>query len=319
MTFEELGIALRTEREKRNLHLEDAANKLKINPRQLRALEEGDINALPHAAYARGFIRSYANWLGWSMEEIQEALANLDGTPAQPSKKQEASYIEMPEKSEKSSHKSVIFLVILLLLAGGAYWGWENGKLDWLVSMVKNKGHTDVPLQSADTYIAEKDANRALQSEASLALSTNSEKENTQKNYTLPVPGNSPADLPQPVRAIAPDSNINENPSPSENLIEKAVTESESARTEQAQEPATHKLVITAIEECWVHSNADKTDTRQFSLRKGDTFALTFTKNLELKLGNAGGVRLRYDGEDLPAPGSSGQVRTLVFPPKVAQ
>ena len=63
MTFEELGASLRAEREKRGLRLDDAANKLKINPRQLRALENGDMAALPHAAYARGFIRSYANWL----------------------------------------------------------------------------------------------------------------------------------------------------------------------------------------------------------------------------------------------------------------
>ena len=74
-------------------------------------------------------------------------------------------------------------------------------------------------------------------------------------------------------------------------------------------------LIITPTEECWIHSNADKTDTRQFSLHKGDTFALTFSKSLELKLGNAGGVRLRYDGEDLPPAGQSGQVRNLVFPP----
>ena len=80
-------------------------------------------------------------------------------------------------------------------------------------------------------------------------------------------------------------------------------------------QPGTHKLIITATEECWIHSSADKTDTRQFSLRKGDTFALTFSKSLELKLGNAGGVRLRYDGEELPQAGQSGQVRNLTFPP----
>ena len=86
-----------------------------------------------------------------------------------------------------------------------------------------------------------------------------------------------------------------------------------------ALSPGQHKVIITATEECWIHSNADNTDTRQFSLRKGDTFALTFTKSLELKLGNAGGVRIRYNGEDMPAPGQSGQVRTLTFPPSARQ
>lgn len=44
-------------------------------------------------------------------------------------------------------------------------------------------------------------------------------------------------------------------------------------------------------------------------MRKGDTFALTFNKSLELKLGNAGGVRLRYDGEELPQAGYGRAVR----------
>ncbi|MEG6594164.1 DUF4115 domain-containing protein, partial [Desulfovibrio sp. 1188_IL3213] len=87
------------------------------------------------------------------------------------------------------------------------------------------------------------------------------------------------------------------------------------AGTERPAVAGPHKVIITATEECWVHSSADNTDTRQFSLRKGDTFALTFSKSLELKLGNAGGVRIRYDGEELPPVGGSGQVRTLTFPP----
>jgi cytoskeleton protein RodZ len=74
-------------------------------------------------------------------------------------------------------------------------------------------------------------------------------------------------------------------------------------------------LVVTALAECWVHSTADNTETRQFSLRKGDTFALTFSKKLVLRLGNAGGVRIRLDGQDLAPPGEVGQVKTLTFPP----
>ena len=100
-----------------------------------------------------------------------------------------------------------------------------------------------------------------------------------------------------------------------------ATAASSAAPAAQADETpvGVHKLIITATEECWIHSSADKTDTRQFSLHKGDTFALTFSKSLELKLGNAGGVRLRYDGEDLPPAGQSGQVRNLAFPPSDRQ
>ncbi len=78
-----------------------------------------------------------------------------------------------------------------------------------------------------------------------------------------------------------------------------------------------HKVIITAVDECWIHSNADDTDTRQFSLRKGDTFALTFDESLVLKLGNAGGVRIHYDGKEMPIPGKDGEVKTIKFPPSV--
>ncbi len=75
-------------------------------------------------------------------------------------------------------------------------------------------------------------------------------------------------------------------------------------------------LVLTGLAECWVHATADETDTRQFSIMPGETFSLSFRKSLVIKLGNAGGVRLTYNGAELPPPGKDGQVLTLTFPPE---
>lgn len=77
-----------------------------------------------------------------------------------------------------------------------------------------------------------------------------------------------------------------------------------------------HQIVLTAEAECWVHANADGTDTRQFSLKAGETFAMPFKKSMVLKLGNAGGVKIKYDGVELPPQGASGQVKTVTLPPK---
>ena len=78
MTLEELGAALRAEREQRGLSIEDAANHLKIGARLLRALEAGDTSSLPHLAYTKGFIRSYSAYVGLSSEEVGAALATLE-------------------------------------------------------------------------------------------------------------------------------------------------------------------------------------------------------------------------------------------------
>lgn len=320
MTFEELGVMLRSEREKRNLRLEDAADKLKINPRQLRALEDGDLNALPHAAYARGFIRSYATWLGLGADEIQEALGSLNSVPTRPLvKRQDNGQLEMSGKPEPASRKGLITLAILLCCAACAWWLWQSGKLDWAAQLFSSSKQMDQPLQTADNYLAEKDAqNASATSVDSSGQKSDEIGKNVSSTYVLPVPGNATPDFPARNATISPkpQAPLTAEDHAAEIPLAAATEIAAAGEAANPSQPDNHKLVITAVEECWIHSNADKTDTRQFSLRKGDTFALTFTKSLELKLGNAGGVRLRYDGNDLPPPGTSGQVKTIVFPPK---
>ncbi|MCH5277533.1 MAG: DUF4115 domain-containing protein [Desulfovibrionaceae bacterium] len=89
-----------------------------------------------------------------------------------------------------------------------------------------------------------------------------------------------------------------------------------SVASEAVLPPGMHQIVLTAEASCWVHANADKTDTREFTLQEGETFAMPFRESLTLRLGNAGGVKIKYDGRDMPSPGKSGQVKTISFPPR---
>ena len=73
-------------------------------------------------------------------------------------------------------------------------------------------------------------------------------------------------------------------------------------------------VVLKVLEDCWVHSTADKIETRQFYVQQGQLFALSFSNSLVLKLGNAGGIELKYNGEKLPPVGRSGQVKTITLP-----
>lgn len=308
MNLEEIGATLRAEREKKGLGIDDVADQLKINPRLLMALESGDAQALPHPAYARGFIRSYARLLGIGSDEVQSWLADAQpGNVKKPKVAQpepESDLLTMPERKKGGGGRAFIVILVLCALGASAYWLWQSGKLPFLnykkeipaADVVKN-------LPGADTYQAE----RSLPAEV-----------DEPKSAPVPISG------PQPV-SVAPSADqtapVKEEEASREEAVAEKATSAEPATAATGageSEAATdqHKLVIIATEECWVHSNADKTDTRQFSLRKGDTFALTFAHSLEIKLGNAGGVRLRYDGNDLPPPGSSGQVRTITFPPK---
>lgn len=319
MTFEELGAILRSEREKKNINITDVANQLKINPRNLRAMEEGDVEALPHPAYVRGFIRSYATLLGLGQEELQELMDSIPDLNTGKAKKYVPQKPAEEEKQGRSSRTSFKILVFLCILGAALYYLWDAGYLDFIKKLHSPVEQQSSELQRADSYIAAKDAEKARR-DALPVLTPTPVKESGTERF-LPLPGNSaiptpPAAEPE-VSEVRTQASLEENTSSPQAAVltqnqDKTVPEESSEAANSGQ----HKLIITAVEECWIHSNADKTDTRQFSLRKGDTFALTFADSLELKLGNAGGVRLRYDGNDLPPPGSSGQVRTITFPPK---
>ena len=71
------GQELRATRERLGLSLQDVALATKINARILKALEEGDRDALPAKSFARGFIRSYAAYLKIDAEPILVAYGAM--------------------------------------------------------------------------------------------------------------------------------------------------------------------------------------------------------------------------------------------------
>ena len=349
MTLVELGAALRVEREKRGLDLEDAAHKLKISARLLRALEEGDEKSLPPLAYTKGFIRSYASYVGLSAEEVSEALGALEAAtePTTPQNVYEPEMVLTPRRNLKPLLAAVFMVGIVAVV----FFAWQQGALDFLSRQTRRLAQP-APMQSAESVDPGNLAGRSAPVAAAPATGTAPGPVSGQPgapaaasaaapvaatagkpaaSATVPAPAtqapanatapagqaSQPAAGLPPVRATAaPAASAPASGAPAPAASAQAAPAQTAAVPPAGDTPAgQHKLIITATEECWIHSSADKTDTRQFSLRKGDTFALTFSKSLELKLGNAGGVRLRYDGEELPQAGQSGQVRNLTFPP----
>jgi len=65
-----IGSRLREAREGKGLSLEDVARTTRISRGYLQALEEDDSDKLPSEAYARGFLRVYAQFLNVAAEEL---------------------------------------------------------------------------------------------------------------------------------------------------------------------------------------------------------------------------------------------------------
>lgn len=96
-----VGEQLRAARKARLLEVVDVAQTLKLGPRQVEALENGDWQGLPGATFVRGFVRNYAR-----LVQIDSAplMAQLDSVLKRPT-----DALALPEKKAASMPAGVSF------------------------------------------------------------------------------------------------------------------------------------------------------------------------------------------------------------------
>lgn len=314
MTFEELGAALCAERERRGLSLDDVAAHLKISSRLIQALENGDLSALPHPAYTKGFLRAYASYMALDPEAVAEVAHAL-----QPAAATECTVMggdeglrSNPAILRHGARQGIagwlrvfILLILVVALAGGGWMLWQRGVFKEFTGGKEQSLPTAEPAAVAPAPEPVAPAPSATTPAAPAASAPAG-------GQAAPVPGSV-----QPERSAAPAYTGMMDTRPAEltwGQTANAATVQDTAAQDPSLPAGMHRVVVTGIGECWMRATVDG-EVRQFSVHKGDIITLEFAKALEVKLGNAGGVQVSYDGTELPAPGQAGQVKTLVFPP----
>ena len=80
----EIGNSLREARHRQQLDLTDVEQATKIRSRYLRALEEEAFDVLPAQTYVKGFLRTYADWLGLDGQLYVDEYNSRFGTDDEP-------------------------------------------------------------------------------------------------------------------------------------------------------------------------------------------------------------------------------------------
>jgi cytoskeleton protein RodZ len=114
----ELGAQLRQERLQRGQDLDDVAQQLRIKSGYLFALEQGDLSGMPGRAYALGFLRSYADHLGFDGEElISRIKSTVDNLTDQ-------TRLRVRTPAPESRLPKTPIVMISLAVIAGIYAGW---------------------------------------------------------------------------------------------------------------------------------------------------------------------------------------------------
>lgn len=278
------GAALKSARERAGLSLDEAAQQLKLAPRQVRALESDDFNQLPGRTFVRGFVRNYARLLRLDGDALIAGLpdaAHAPGLAAPPLHSTGGAIGEVPGPHAPRAAFGRWFIPLLLIgciVGAGAY--------EWYRSA------STAPPQTASVE-------PAAAAPASAAGTARSE---------LPNPfAQAPVAEPAPIEA-------REAASPAATASASAV-ESTDARS-AASEPAARPAVAAAPSTTEPSAQADKplvlsyrgpswTEVRDRSgqvvlarvVPAGSEQAIGGSAPFDLVIGNARAVTLTYRGE----------------------
>ena len=73
-------------------------------------------------------------------------------------------------------------------------------------------------------------------------------------------------------------------------------------------------LEIRAVANTWIRIEADREPAEELMMGPGDVQVFTANEGFVLQTGNAGGLRVRYDGKELPSLGKMNQTLSLTLP-----
>ena len=352
MTLAELGAKLKEARAGRSLAVDDVVDRLKIPARVLTGIEEGDAS-LPHTVYVFHYIKDYARFLGFSGEEIRSMMDSLEGFEGALRPVREASlpYTPVHPSAAPRILGTVARLALALALGYGGYSAYlhfvaePNAALQGGQHAAADKQGTsptwNVPAQVATQ--AEKPAAPAPEAnsaqgesaapaqpeKAPLAAAPAQQQAAPQAAATPPQPApdwNAPAAQP-PADSTFVTPAVAQNPGSAapaqhqayilgqERPAAGAAPAADGASPEAAALPeGTHQVVLTADKgDCWIGYEPDGKKLQR-SLRRGDSFTVTFNEGLHLRLGNAAAVNVNYDGRDQERINSARPVN-MTFPP----
>lgn len=290
------GALLFAAREALGLSIDTVAQQLKLAPRQVRALEEGDYTHLPGRTFVRGFIRSYARLVRLDPDQVLGALGT--GTTEQPLEapalQQTAPTMgELPtaEHSKAGWMRWAIPLTLAAVVAAAAVYEWLRPS-----DMTHSTGATASPENSAIPARGDKSVTSLPNPVTSGAPGEEPRLQVAPTSATDPAPaGSAPGSVPTP----APATDIVVAAAPGASEPAPAVAPPAPAASTAA--PAAEETIgITFRDYSWTEIR-DRNGRVILSgmNRGGTTQSVSGTPPLDIVIGNAVDVRVTFRGSQV--------------------
>jgi len=315
------GALLRAARESAGMTIDAVALHLKLAPRQVKAIEDGNYEGLPGRTFVRGFVRNYARLVHLDPERVLSALPGAGSAPAleAPTLTPTAPTIgELPtaEQAKTPWARWAIPAVLAAIVAMAAVYEWLRPAGESHLAGITGEPHGTTPKEA---------------SPQGAAASENAP----------PAPAVAATPLPNPVASSAPAAVGAQSPSadssgagvPAHSASGAAnPPEREASAPNAATTPGT--AAAPAAASAGANASAEQTVVVAFrnsswteirdrdgrvllsgTYRGGTAQTVTGVPPLTLKIGNAADVTLRYNGQPVDlAPYTQKNVARVTLP-----
>ena len=328
------GERLQRERELRAISLDEIAKSTKIGTRLLHALEAEEFDKLPGGIFNKGFVRAYAKYLGLDEEQaVTDYIAaenEKERARRSPASSEDNRNISSPqlfaikggsrpdnvynirasaEAVDQEPPQAGGFLmaaVILVFVLGIGGFGWK-----YYSAHSAAKAATSTANQPQDAPAVQAPLPATAQTQSSTANPSDS----ASSASSAPPQVSDAAASAQPATNDATASTKKIDPTSNKSFDNLGDTKSAALTdtSSNAAIPGAFTLDLRADEQSWVQISSEGKVLWSGTVEKDATKSFHATKELIVKLGNAPGVELTYNGKPLPRFSQDAKTRTLTF------
>jgi cytoskeleton protein RodZ len=294
-----VGIILKTERERQGRTTAEIAEELCITQRYLRAIEQNDLQSLPGAFFYKSFVKQYAALLGVDEMRLHPGIASLTAQ-LEPLPLPGADPRYISGYSTANSHA-----------ANGNHFATDPDRapvrdLDPIVRADNRRyvpdGRIGFSLAGLAAVLLICSGFYAWWTRAPLAAATRAEM-----RQDSPSPLTKPA--PAPMTAPVAEAKLAEPDKPAPAALNVSSTTGPDGENHVV-------LNLSATEKTWISIVSDGKQIFSGILEPSQTKTLTGADVAKLRIGNAGGLEIRWNGKTIGPVGPRGQVRVVVFTPE---
>ena len=265
-----LGEELKRLREDKRLSLREVSDATHIGSRFLQAIESDNYSILPGGIFNRGFVRSYARYVGLD-EEQALVLYNqqLEVQGGETPRSSTPSWDGIDEEVSSPWGTIALIVIILLLLSAGVYTAYRWFKGEDATSQII-VGATPIPTNSV---------------------------------AASPSPDLSSSPLPSTPIAQSP------SPAPTTETSPAPTTSPSPAATTSPAPPLTGNLQVKiqiGENQCWLKIKSDANPAAEGTLNPGDVREFAASEKMILSFGNAVGITATLNGRPMKLPLTKG-------------